>query len=120
MSLTASQHRRARIGSRSSFTGVRAISKASVRRRVVQTGFVSPNETEFHFVAHTIQPDQNNFPPHTAWIHPWPLFFLLAVTILRSAVVGVWGHLGETRAGEEALELGHRVGLPLGELHEEH
>ncbi len=35
----------------------------------VKTGFVSPNETEFHFVAHTMQPDQNNFPPHTAWIH---------------------------------------------------
>ena len=25
--------------------------------------------TKFHFVAHTMQPDQNNFPPHTAWIH---------------------------------------------------
>ena len=35
----------------------------------VKTGFVNPNETEFHFVAHTMQPDQNNFPPHTAWIH---------------------------------------------------
>ncbi len=35
----------------------------------VKTGFVSPNQTEFHFVAHTMQPDQNNFPPHTAWIH---------------------------------------------------
>ena len=33
------------------------------------TGFVNANETEFHFVAHTTQPDQNNFPPHTAWIH---------------------------------------------------
>ncbi len=27
----------------------------------VKTGFVSPSETEFHFVAHTMQPDQNNF-----------------------------------------------------------
>ena len=35
----------------------------------VKTGFVSPDQTEFHFVAHTMQPDQNNFPPHTAWIH---------------------------------------------------
>ena len=35
----------------------------------VKTGFVNPTETEFHFVAHTMQPDQNNFPPHTAWIH---------------------------------------------------
>ena len=35
----------------------------------VKTGFVNSNETEFHFVAHTMQPDQNNFPPHTAWIH---------------------------------------------------
>ena len=34
----------------------------------VKTGFVSPNETEFHFVAHTMQPDQTNFPPHTAWV----------------------------------------------------
>ena len=25
--------------------------------------------SKFHFVAHTMQPDQNNFPPHTAWIH---------------------------------------------------
>ncbi len=23
----------------------------------------------FHFVAHTMQPDQDNFPPHTGWIH---------------------------------------------------
>ncbi len=35
----------------------------------VKTGFVDSNETEFHFVAHTTQPDSNNFPPHTAWIH---------------------------------------------------
>ncbi len=35
----------------------------------VKTGFVNADETEFHFVAHTMQPDQNNFPPHTAWIH---------------------------------------------------
>ncbi len=35
----------------------------------VKSGFVNANETEFHFVAHTTQPDQNNFPPHTAWIH---------------------------------------------------
>ena len=35
----------------------------------VKTGFVKSDETEFHFVAHTTQPDQNNFPPHTAWIH---------------------------------------------------
>jgi len=32
-------------------------------------GFTNPRETEFHYVAHTTQPDQNNFPPHTAWIH---------------------------------------------------
>lgn len=34
-----------------------------------KTGFTKPSETEFHYVAHTTQPDQNNFPPHTAWIH---------------------------------------------------
>lgn len=34
-----------------------------------KTGFTDPNETEFHFVAHTSEPDQDNFPPHTAWIH---------------------------------------------------
>ncbi len=32
-------------------------------------GFTNPDETEFHYVAHTTEPDQNNFPPHTAWIH---------------------------------------------------
>jgi len=34
-----------------------------------KTGFTNPEETEFHFVAHTTEPDQDNFPPHTAWIH---------------------------------------------------
>ncbi|MDZ7779005.1 MAG: hypothetical protein U5R14_03575 [Gemmatimonadota bacterium] len=34
-----------------------------------KTGFTNPSETEFHYVAHTTQPDENNFPPHTAWIH---------------------------------------------------
>ncbi len=34
-----------------------------------KSGFADPSETEFHFVAHTTQPDGNNFPPHTAWIH---------------------------------------------------
>lgn len=34
-----------------------------------KTGFTNPTETEFHFVAHTTEPDQNNFPPHTAWVH---------------------------------------------------
>ena len=32
-------------------------------------GFTDPSETEFHYVAHTTEPDPNNFPPHTAWIH---------------------------------------------------
>lgn len=32
-------------------------------------GFANPQDTEFHFVAHTTEPDQENFPPHTAWIH---------------------------------------------------
>ncbi|MFW6078498.1 MAG: hypothetical protein ACODAE_02685 [Gemmatimonadota bacterium] len=32
-------------------------------------GFTNPEETEFHFVAHTTEPDEDNFPPHTAWIH---------------------------------------------------
>jgi len=32
-------------------------------------GFTNPQETEFHVVAHTTQPDQDNFPPHAAWIH---------------------------------------------------
>lgn len=34
-----------------------------------KTGFTDTQETEFHFVAHTTEPDQNNFPPHTGWIH---------------------------------------------------
>lgn len=34
-----------------------------------KTGFTDPEQTEFHVVAHTDEPDQNNFPPHTAWIH---------------------------------------------------
>lgn len=34
-----------------------------------KTGFTNPQETEFHYVAHTDEPDQDNFPPHTAWIH---------------------------------------------------
>ncbi|MDX1647442.1 MAG: hypothetical protein R3304_09885 [Longimicrobiales bacterium] len=32
-------------------------------------GFTDPSETEFHYVAHTSEPDQDNFPPHSAWIH---------------------------------------------------
>jgi len=34
-----------------------------------KTGYTNPDETEFHYVAHTTEPDRNNFPPHTAWIH---------------------------------------------------
>lgn len=34
-----------------------------------KTGFTNPAETEFHYVAHTTEPDGDNFPPHTAWIH---------------------------------------------------
>lgn len=34
-----------------------------------KTGFTDRDETEFHFVAHTTEPDQNNFPPHSGWIH---------------------------------------------------
>jgi len=34
-----------------------------------KTGFTDPNATEFHFVAHTMEPDPNNFPPHSMWIH---------------------------------------------------
>jgi len=34
-----------------------------------KSGFTDPEETEFHFVAHTTQPDGDNFPPHSAWIH---------------------------------------------------
>ncbi len=34
-----------------------------------KTGFTDRNATEFHYVAHTTQPDQGNFPPHTGWIH---------------------------------------------------
>lgn len=34
-----------------------------------KTGFTNPAATEFHYVAHTSEPDQDNFPPHTAWIH---------------------------------------------------
>jgi hypothetical protein len=28
-----------------------------------------PDEKELHFVAHTVEPDKGNFPPHTVWIH---------------------------------------------------
>jgi hypothetical protein len=35
----------------------------------VKSGFTDPAGIEFHVVAHTMQPDENNFPPHTAWIH---------------------------------------------------
>lgn len=34
-----------------------------------KTGFTDPDGTEFHFVAHTTEPDPDNFPPHSAWIH---------------------------------------------------
>lgn len=34
-----------------------------------KTGFTNPDETEFHLVAHTTEPDQANFPPHSGWIH---------------------------------------------------
>lgn len=34
-----------------------------------KTGFTDSDETEFHYVAHTTEPDPDNFPPHTAWIH---------------------------------------------------
>ncbi len=34
-----------------------------------KTGFTDRYATEFHYVAHTMQPDQDNFPPHTGWIH---------------------------------------------------
>lgn len=34
-----------------------------------KTGFTDPDELEFHYVAHTTEPDEGNFPPHTAWIH---------------------------------------------------
>ena len=28
-----------------------------------------PDEMELHFVAHTVDPDTGNFPPHTIWLH---------------------------------------------------
>ena len=28
-----------------------------------------PGKREIHFVAHTVEPDKGNFPPHTVWIH---------------------------------------------------
>ena len=28
-----------------------------------------PDRREIHFVAHTTEPDEGNFPPHTVWIH---------------------------------------------------
>ena len=34
-----------------------------------KTGFTDADELEFHYVAHTTEPDQENFPPHTGWIH---------------------------------------------------
>lgn len=34
-----------------------------------ERGFTDPERTEFHLVAHTTEPDPNNFPPHTVWIH---------------------------------------------------
>ena len=35
----------------------------------LKDGFANRSATEFHYVAHTTQPDQDNFPPHTGWIH---------------------------------------------------
>ncbi len=34
-----------------------------------ERGFTDPSRTEFHLVAHSTEPDPNNFPPHTVWIH---------------------------------------------------
>lgn len=34
-----------------------------------KTGFTDAGDTEFHFVAHTTEPDPDNFPPHTIWLH---------------------------------------------------
>jgi len=34
-----------------------------------RSGFTDPSKTEFHFVAHTTEPDSDNFPPHTGWVH---------------------------------------------------
>ena len=34
-----------------------------------KTGFTDADELEFHYVAHTTEPDRGNFPPHSAWIH---------------------------------------------------
>ena len=34
-----------------------------------KTGFTDPDQLEFHYVAHTSEPDPDNFPPHSAWIH---------------------------------------------------
>lgn len=34
-----------------------------------ERGFTDSDETEFHFVVHTNEPDKNNFPPHSGWMH---------------------------------------------------
>ncbi|MFV2007819.1 MAG: hypothetical protein ACC667_10250 [Longimicrobiales bacterium] len=35
----------------------------------VKSGFTDASGIEFHVVAHTMQPDKGNFPPHTGWVH---------------------------------------------------
>jgi len=36
---------------------------------LAERGFTNPERTEFHLVAHTTEPDANNFPPNTVWVH---------------------------------------------------
>jgi hypothetical protein len=33
------------------------------------SSIAAPNETEIHFVAHSMDADKENFPPHSVWIH---------------------------------------------------
>ena len=33
------------------------------------SSIANPDGKEIHFVAHTVDPDSGNFPPHTVWIH---------------------------------------------------
>lgn len=38
-------------------------------KRKAETGFTDSSAREFHVVVHSKDPDENNFPPHTRWIH---------------------------------------------------
>lgn len=38
-------------------------------RNASDSSIANPNTRAMHFVAHSTEPDSNNFPPHTVWLH---------------------------------------------------